>query len=202
MVLGVLEVVLVVLEVVLVVLGVVLVVLGVVLRQCSEQMFGTDVRNRQCSEQCSEPNKLISRHVTSTRMIRMIRPYHPPHPPPDHQNHLQDHQNHLQDHQNQTDKKPPKGGLLMWGVLMVLEVVLVVLEVVLVVLEMVLVVLRWFWWSWTRCVRVGGLWKTTVLGGGGGGSWLPVVPCTAGIKRLVLETFIKTTFITPAQYLY
>ena len=64
----------------------------------------------------------------------MIRPYHPTHPPPDHQNHLQDHQNHLQDHQNQTDKKPPKGGLLMWGVLMVLEVVLVVLEVVLVVL--------------------------------------------------------------------
>ena len=42
---------------VLMVLEVVLVVLGVVLRQCSEQMFGTDVRNRQCSEQCSEPTK-------------------------------------------------------------------------------------------------------------------------------------------------
>ena len=40
---------LVVLGVVLLVLEVVLVVLGVVLRQCSEQMFGTDVRNRQCS---------------------------------------------------------------------------------------------------------------------------------------------------------
>ena len=49
--------VLMVLEVILVVLGLVLVVLGVVLRQCSEQMFGTDVRNRQCSEQCSEPTK-------------------------------------------------------------------------------------------------------------------------------------------------
>ena len=44
-------VVLVVLEVVLVVLGVVLVVLGVVLRQCSEQMFGTDsVRNNVPSQ--------------------------------------------------------------------------------------------------------------------------------------------------------
>ena len=43
--------------VLLMVLEVVLVVLGVVLRQCSEQMFGTDVRNRQCSEQCSEPTK-------------------------------------------------------------------------------------------------------------------------------------------------
>ena len=49
----VLGVVLVVLEVVLVVLGVVLVVLHGAQRQCSEQMFGTDVRNRQCSEQCS-----------------------------------------------------------------------------------------------------------------------------------------------------
>ena len=54
----VLGVVLVVLEVVLVVLGVVLVVLHGAQRQCSEQMFGTDVRNRQCSEQCSEPTKL------------------------------------------------------------------------------------------------------------------------------------------------
>ena len=40
-----------VLEVILVVLGVVLVVLGVVLRQCSEQMFGTDsVRNNVPSQ--------------------------------------------------------------------------------------------------------------------------------------------------------
>ena len=43
--------VLMVLEVILVVLGVVLVVLGVVLRQCSEQMFGTDsVRNNVPSQ--------------------------------------------------------------------------------------------------------------------------------------------------------
>ena len=46
--------------VLLMVLEVVLVVLGVVLRQCSVQMFGTDVRNRQCSEQCSEPTKVFS----------------------------------------------------------------------------------------------------------------------------------------------
>ena len=46
-----------VLEVILVVLGVVLVVLHGAQRQCSEQMFGTDVRNRQCSEQCSEPTQ-------------------------------------------------------------------------------------------------------------------------------------------------
>ncbi len=57
MVLVILFVVLVVLEVVLVALGVVLVVLHGAQRQCSEQMFGTDVRNRQCSEQCSEPTK-------------------------------------------------------------------------------------------------------------------------------------------------
>ena len=43
--------VLMVLEVILVVLGVVLVVLGVVLRQCPEQMFGTDsVRNNVPSQ--------------------------------------------------------------------------------------------------------------------------------------------------------
>ena len=57
MVLMVLEVILVVLGVVLVVLGMVLVVLHGAQRQCSEQMFGTDVRNRRCSEQCSEPTQ-------------------------------------------------------------------------------------------------------------------------------------------------
>ena len=48
---------------VLVVLGVVLVVLGVVLRQCSEQMFGTDsVRNSvpsQLREQVSKPVVIV-----------------------------------------------------------------------------------------------------------------------------------------------
>ena len=49
-----------VLEVILVVLGVVLVVLGVVLRQCSEQMFGTDsVRNSVPSL----PGDLHGRHI-------------------------------------------------------------------------------------------------------------------------------------------
>ena len=47
------------------------------------------------------------------------------------QNHPQDHQNHLQDYQNHTYKEPPKGGLLIGVVLMVLEVILVVLGVVL-----------------------------------------------------------------------
>ena len=57
------------------------------------------------------------------------------------QNHPQDHQNHLQDHQKHTYKEPPKGGMLVGVVLMVLEVILVVLGLVLVVLGVALVVL-------------------------------------------------------------
>ena len=57
--------VLMVLEVILVVLGVVLVVLGVVL----ETVFGTNVRNRQCAEQCSEPTKGIQEHVRGVSLV-------------------------------------------------------------------------------------------------------------------------------------
>ena len=76
-----LRVVLVVLGVVLVVLEVVLVVLGVVLRQCSEQMFGTDsVRNNVPSFRASRTGPGASGEVRD---------------PP---GHLQDDQEQLRDH--------------------------------------------------------------------------------------------------------
>ena len=56
----------------------------------------------------------------------------------DHQNHPQENQNRLQGLQTRIYKEPPKGWLLVGGVLKPLEPILVFLVVFLVVLELVL----------------------------------------------------------------